>query len=67
MHCHLFGTKNEIVEYVDRAQKVRADHFYKFFHENRLSQSREQWTDGANLFAIAPKVLIGYDPTCRLS
>ena len=29
--------------------------------ENRLSQSREQWTDGANLFAIAPRVLIGYD------
>lgn len=29
--------------------------------ENRLLQSREQWTDGANLFAIAPGVLIGYD------
>ena len=26
-----------------------------------LSQQREQWTDGANLFAIAPGVVIGYE------
>src|SRR5258707_36482 len=30
-------------------------------HETRLFQSREQWTDGANLFAIAPGVLLGYE------
>lgn len=28
---------------------------------NRLSQQREQWTDGANLFAIAPGVVVGYE------
>lgn len=26
-----------------------------------LSQKREQWTDGANLFAVAPGVVIGYE------
>jgi len=26
-----------------------------------LSQRREQWTDGANLFAVAPGVVLGYD------
>ena len=29
--------------------------------EDRLSQEREQWTDGANFFAIAPDVVIGYE------
>ncbi len=28
---------------------------------NPLSQKREQWTDGANLFAVAPGVVIGYE------
>jgi arginine deiminase len=26
-----------------------------------LGQRREQWTDGANLFAVAPGVVLGYD------
>lgn len=30
-----------------------------------LSQQREQWTDGANLFAIAPGVVIGYERNAR--
>jgi arginine deiminase len=30
-----------------------------------LSQQREQWTDGANFFAIAPGVVIGYDRNGR--
>src|SRR5690606_11387210 len=29
--------------------------------DDPLSQRREQWTDGANLFAIAPGVVIGYE------
>lgn len=29
--------------------------------DNPLSQKREQWTDGANLFAVAPGVVIGYE------
>ena len=28
---------------------------------DRLGQQREQWTDGANLFAVAPGVVLGYD------
>jgi len=30
-----------------------------------LSQRREQWTDGANLFALAPGVVMGYDRNIR--
>lgn len=29
--------------------------------ENLLDQKREQWTDGANAFALAPGKIIGYD------
>lgn len=31
----------------------------------RLHQEREQWTDGANLFAVAPGVVIGYERNSR--
>lgn len=34
--------------------------FMKCGGEDRISQFREQWTDGANLFALAPGVVIGY-------
>ena len=27
---------------------------------NRIDQYREQWTDGANLFALAPGIVVGY-------
>jgi arginine deiminase len=30
-----------------------------------LSQQREQWTDGANLFAVAPGVVMGYERNSR--
>ena len=29
--------------------------------KNRLDQEREQWTDGANSFCLAPGVILGYD------
>lgn len=32
---------------------------------DHLSQQREQWTDGANLFAVAPGVVIGYERNAR--
>jgi len=35
--------------------------FIKCGGEDRTSQFREQWTDGANMFALAPGVAIGYD------
>ena len=35
--------------------------FIKCGGEDRTSQFREQWTDGANMFALAPGVVVGYD------
>jgi arginine deiminase len=35
--------------------------FIKCGGENRTSQFREQWTDGANVFALAPGVIVGYE------
>jgi len=32
---------------------------------DRLHQSREQWTDGSNVFAIAPGVVVGYERNRR--
>lgn len=29
--------------------------------ENRTTQFREQWTDGANVFALAPGIIVGYE------
>lgn len=29
--------------------------------EQRINQFREQWTDGANVFALAPGVVVGYE------
>jgi len=34
--------------------------FIKCGGDNRIDQFREQWTDGANLFALAPGVVVGY-------
>lgn len=35
--------------------------FIKCGGENRTSQFREQWTDGANVFALAPGIIVGYE------
>lgn len=35
--------------------------FIKCGGEDRTSQYREQWTDGANMFALAPGVAVGYE------
>lgn len=34
--------------------------FIKCGGEERIDQFREQWTDGANLFALAPGIVVGY-------
>lgn len=34
--------------------------FIKCGGENQIDQFREQWTDGANLFALAPGIVVGY-------
>jgi len=35
--------------------------FIKCGGEKRTNQFREQWTDGANVFALAPGVIVGYE------
>lgn len=35
--------------------------FIKCGGEDRTNQFREQWTDGANLFALAPGIVVGYE------
>lgn len=35
--------------------------FIKCGGEDRTSQFREQWTDGANVFALAPGIIVGYE------
>lgn len=35
--------------------------FMKCGGEDRTNQFREQWTDGANVFALAPGIIIGYE------
>lgn len=35
--------------------------FIKCGGEERTNQFREQWTDGANVFALAPGVIVGYE------
>ncbi|PEN06013.1 arginine deiminase [Longimonas halophila] len=32
---------------------------------DRINQEREQWTDGANVFAVAPGVIVGYERNRR--
>ncbi len=39
--------------------------FIKCGGESRTSQFREQWTDGANVFALAPGVIVGYERNTR--
>jgi len=39
--------------------------FIKCGGEDRTSQFREQWTDGANMFALAPGVAVGYERNTR--
>ncbi|HBQ60817.1 MAG TPA: hypothetical protein DD671_14665 [Balneolaceae bacterium] len=35
--------------------------FIKNGGEDRTNQFREQWTDGANVFALAPGIIVGYE------
>ena len=35
--------------------------FLKCGGEDRTNQFREQWTDGANVFALAPGIIVGYE------
>lgn len=49
---------------LQKALKEFSDIDYTFIQcggEDRTNQFREQWTDGANVFALAPGVIIGYE------
>ncbi|PWN05925.1 arginine deiminase family protein [Rhodohalobacter mucosus] len=39
--------------------------FIKCGGADRINQFREQWTDGANVFALAPGVIVGYERNTR--
>ncbi len=39
----------------------RSFNFIKCGGEDRTNQFREQWTDGANVFALAPGIIVGYE------
>ncbi len=39
--------------------------FIKCGGEDRTTQFREQWTDGANIFALAPGIIVGYERNTR--
>lgn len=39
--------------------------FIKCGGNERINQYREQWTDGANVFALAPGVIVGYERNTR--
>ena len=46
------------------ALEALTEHSYTFINcggDDPISQRREQWTDGANLFALAPGVVVGYE------
>lgn len=53
-------TKNSLQSALVEATGVEYT-FIKCGGENRTNQFREQWTDGANIFALAPGVIAGYE------
>lgn len=65
-HIYKYPYKNEakkplkFLEALSQAAQINSPKIVKCGGENPLFQSREQWTDGANLLAIAPKILLGY-------
>ena len=57
LHTWVWSTLHEALEHhLDRSMS-----FIPCGGADPLGQQREQWTDGANLFAVAPGVALGYD------
>ena len=51
-------------ESLKRTLEILLDHpmtFIKCGGEHPINQYREQWTDGANVFALAPGIIVGYE------
>lgn len=54
----------EVMTSLKDALEECVGHSFTFINcggENRTNQFREQWTDGANVFALAPGVVVGYE------
>lgn len=69
---HLFGGNDHVQSRQCHSLKGALEeltgnsfNFIKCGGEDEISQYREQWTDGANLFALAPGVVIGYGRNTR--
>jgi len=54
----------EIMPSLKEALEECMGHSFTFINcggESRTNQFREQWTDGANVFALAPGIIVGYE------
>ncbi|MDR8393462.1 arginine deiminase family protein [Aliifodinibius sp. S!AR15-10] len=54
----------EVMPSLKQALEECMEHSFTFINcggESRTNQFREQWTDGANVFALAPGVIVGYE------
>ena len=54
----IFSDKNLSEVLIEDGLKIN---FIKCGADSKISQDREQWTDGANAFALSPGKIIGYD------
>ncbi|MFT4605138.1 MAG: arginine deiminase [Rhodothermales bacterium] len=61
LECHTFENLQSAIEEV----LGRSLTFVACGGNDPLNQQREQWTDGANFFALAPGVIIGYERNDR--
>ena len=57
-----YGDALELLDFINIYEELTGKEFtfIKCGGENRIDQFREQWTDGANLFALAPGIVVGY-------
>ncbi len=61
LECHTFENLKSAIEEI----LGRSFTFVACGGDDPLNQQREQWTDGANFFALAPGVVIGYERNNR--
>jgi arginine deiminase len=54
-------SRKKSLHYALEEKLGHAINFIQCGGENPVSQSREQWTDGANVFCLAPGVIVGYE------
>ncbi len=57
----IYVTRGESLKHTLEELLGRSLTFIKCGGENPINQFREQWTDGANIFALAPGFVVGYE------